>query len=125
VSQSPTVSPNEIDAPSPRALNPLRNPAYPQRSHLHERAHWEAVLRQCEERIAQAQSKLSASSDGPDRERLERLHAQMLGARDQVADAVRRLPMETGDLYEEDKERVAQAVAALDRVVERWDGQKG
>jgi hypothetical protein len=48
----------------------------------------------------------------------------MLGARDQVADAARRLPSETGDLYEEDKHRLEQAVAALDRVLREWDAQK-
>ena len=48
----------------------------------------------------------------------------MLGARDQVADAARRLPMETGDLYEEDKHRLEAGVAALDRVFQKWETQK-
>jgi hypothetical protein len=46
---------------------------------------------------------------------------QMQGARDQIADAVRRLPMETDDLYEEDRHRLDEAVAALNRLFERWD----
>jgi hypothetical protein len=45
----------------------------------------------------------------------------MLGACDQVADAVRRLPKETGELYEEDRHRLEEAVAALDRVLARWN----
>jgi len=48
----------------------------------------------------------------------------MLGARDQVFDAARRLPGETGELYEEDKHRLEEAVAALDRVFKLWDLQK-
>jgi hypothetical protein len=111
----------EGDGSTP-AANPLRNPAYPQRVHIHERAKWQGILASCEERIATARQKLDVNS--PDRARFERLHAQMLGARDQVADAARRLPSETGDLYEEDKHRLEQAVAALDRVLREWDAQK-
>jgi len=44
----------------------------------------------------------------------------MLGARDQVAESVRRIPLETGGLYHEDKERFEQALAAFDRVLQRW-----
>ena len=47
----------------------------------------------------------------------------MLGARDQVADAVKRLPLETGHLYEEDRHRAEEAVAALDRLFKTWDTQ--
>ena len=47
----------------------------------------------------------------------------MLGARDQVADAVKRLPRETGDLYDEDHHRLEEAVAALDRLFQQWDSQ--
>jgi hypothetical protein len=88
--------------------------------HIHERAHWQGVLDRCEERIAMARQKL----DGPGTKApaLHRLYAQMLGARDQVADAARRLPGETGDLYEEDRHRLEEAVAALDRVFRQWDG---
>jgi len=50
----------------------------------------------------------------------ERMLHQMQGARDQIADSVRRLPMETYDLYEEDRHRLDEAVAALDRLFERW-----
>jgi hypothetical protein len=45
----------------------------------------------------------------------------MLGGRDQIADAVKRLPMEVGDLYEEDRHRLNEAVAALERLFARWD----
>jgi hypothetical protein len=45
----------------------------------------------------------------------------MLGACDQIAEAGRRLPLETGVLYEEDKERFAEAIQAFDRAWRRWD----
>jgi hypothetical protein len=83
------------------------------------------VLRACEERIAPYHQKVSAlGPNAPDRPRFERLYAQMLGARDQVADAARRLPGEVGDLYEEDKHRLEVAVAALERVIAKWDGPR-
>jgi hypothetical protein len=119
---SQPVSEGESELPvRTQPVSPLKNPAYPQRIHLSERAHWQDVLRSCEAKIAQAEQKLCLVKPGPRRAELERLHAQLLGARDQVADAVRRLPMETGDLYTEDRHRVQEAVAALDRVLSRWE----
>ena len=106
-------------------VNPLKNPAYPQRVHIQERSHWQGVLQQCEERVATARQKLNVlSALAPGREKFERLFAQMLGARDQVADAAQRLPGETGDLYAEDKHRLEEGVAALERVKKQWDEQK-
>lgn len=118
------------DAPTALTTNatvvdPLKNPAYPQRMHIHERAHWQSLLLQCEERVATARQKLNVLSPStPGLEKFERLFAQMLGARDQVADAARRLPGETGDLYSEDKHLLEEAVAALERVKKQWDEQK-
>src|SRR5262245_64610475 len=63
-------------------VSPLKNPSYPQRIHLSERAHWQEVLRSCEAKIAEARAKLDAIKPGPQRAELERFHAQMLGARD-------------------------------------------
>ena len=87
--------------------DPRFNPSYPQRVHLKERPHWESVLRNWTERIAAA-------------ERAGRLDArtvvQLHGARDQIADAVRRLPGEVGGLYEEDKHKLEEAVQALERI---------
>jgi hypothetical protein len=105
-------------------IDPRKNPSYPQRVHIHERAHWQGVLAQCEQRIAGAREKLKVAGNSPNRAAFERLFSQMLGARDQVADAARRMPMETGELYEEDKHRLEQGVAALDRVFEKWEKQK-
>jgi hypothetical protein len=108
----------------PQARDPWKNPSYPQRVHLAERAQWDQVLATCEERIASARRQLSTLGQGANRAPFERLYAQMLGARDQVAEAARRMPLETGGLYEEDRHRLEEAVAALDRVFKRWDEQK-
>lgn len=108
------------EVPTPPS-NPYRNPSYPRRVHIQERAHWQGILKSCEERIATARKTLDGLGHSPQRAALERLHVQMLGARDQVADAARRLPGETGDLYKEDRHRLEEAVAALDRVFKQWD----
>ena len=109
----------------PQPTGPYKNPAYPQRVHIHERAHWQGVLKSCQDRVDAAGQKLKSLGTSPQRVAFERLYAQMLGARDQVASAARRLPGEVGDLYHEDRERLEQAVAALDRVGRAWDSQGG
>ena len=118
---------SEGDSPEthlPEPVSPFKNPSYPQRTHSHERAHWQSVLKTCEDRIAPVLQKLNVlPADSPRRTAFERLCAQMQGARDQVADTARRLPGETGDLYDEDKHRLDEAVAALDRVFKQWDAQ--
>src|SRR5512135_143162 len=125
VSKAQPVSEAEADVPArPQPVDPLKNPSYPQRAHIHERAHWQEILRRCEQRIATARQELNGLGDGPNRAAFERLYAQMLGARDQVADAARRLPAETGDLYVEDRHRLEEAVAAFDRVLLQWELQK-
>lgn len=102
---------------SPRS--PWKSPSYPSRTHVNERAQWRALLELWDGRIAQAQAELGDAVPDSDR---GRLFAQMLGARDQIADAARRLPMEVGDLYEEDHHRLNEAVAALERIFARWNG---
>jgi hypothetical protein len=97
-----------------------KSPTYPQRVHLKERPMWQALLKSWEDRIAAASEQLAGLLRGPERDRYERLYAQMLGARDQLADAVRRLPMEVGALYEEDRLRAEEAVSALERLFARW-----
>ena len=108
--------------PAP-AADPRKNPSYPQRVHLKEKSHWQSVLQTVEGRLAVARQKLNVLGNDPKRPAFERIYAQMLGARDQVADAVKRLPQETGDLYEEDHHSLDNAVAALDRLFQKWDSQ--
>jgi hypothetical protein len=100
-----------------RAADLRLNPSYPQRVHLGERPALEALLRSWDERIIAARAELPTRSD---RAAAERLLVQMDGARDQIADAVRRMPMEVGDLYAEDKHRLDEAVHALERLFDRW-----
>lgn len=106
-----------------RSLDPHKSPSYPNRVHLHERPQLDAQLKSCNERLAQARQELEARMQGPGREAALRLFSQLVGARDQLADAVRRLPMEVGKMYDEDRLRLVDALAAFDRVLDAWNGQ--
>ncbi len=99
------------------------NPSYPLRVHVLERAQLEEALRSCDQRLNLALQKLNVLGNHPEKPRFLRLYHQMQEARDQVAEAVRRLPMEVGGLYHEDHERFQNAMQALERVSARW--QKG
>ena len=123
-SQTGSKAPVSTPAHPSVTPNPLKNPAYPQRIHIGERAHWQGILASCDSRIATAKQTLTDLTNSPSKAALERLYAQMLGARDQVYESARRLPGETGELYEEDKHRLEEAVLALDRVFIRWDAKK-
>ena len=114
------MSSTSIEVVADKKLDPFHNPTYPQRVHILERPQLEQALRSCEERILPVRQKLNALGNHPERPTFERLYHQLLGARDQVAESVRRLPLETGGLYHEDKDRFEQALAAFDRVLKRW-----
>jgi hypothetical protein len=98
--------------------DPWKSPSYPHRIHAGERPRWQAELKKWDDRVLVARRDLERSS--PADPAKQKLFAQMLGARDQIADAVRRLPGEVGDLYEEDHHRLTEAVAALQRLFDRW-----
>jgi hypothetical protein len=104
-----------------RSSDPRFSPTYPQRAHIRERPQWQALLKEWEERIASAGQTLATLPPGPDRFARERLYFQMLGARDQISESVRRLPMEVGSMYEDDRIRLEEAVAALERLFRRWE----
>ncbi len=114
-------TPTRRPLPDPPALSPYQSPTYPPRTHWHERADLEKTLRSCTERILMAEKSLSDLGINPRRAGIERIYHQLLGARDQVAEAVRRLPLETGSLYEEDKERFEEGVQAFERAWRRWE----
>jgi hypothetical protein len=121
-----TATPGELEikvqsAESAIALNPYRNPSYPERDHFAEREQLAAVLRSCEERLGAALRKLEATEHDARRAELALIFHQMQGARDQIAEAVRRIPLEAGGLYREDKERFGQGVAAFERTWKRWE----
>ena len=101
--------------------DPRFNPSYPARVHSAERPKWNALLAEWKGKVAAATARMSVLGNHPKRSDFELVSSQMQGALDQVADAIRRLPGETGGLYEEDKRRVDQAVAALGRLLQKWD----
>ncbi len=109
-----------IDPPQPKPVDFRKSPTYPQRVHIQERGHWKGVLQHWEERIAGARKELTTMQAGPKQAYFERKYAQMLGARDQIAAAAARLPMEVGDLYEEDRHLLENGVAALERLFREW-----
>jgi hypothetical protein len=123
---SPSLNSQESTEPSPpaRTSAPWKNPSYPARTHWDERAALEQKLQLWDQKIGAAAQKLAVLGNAASRASHERIYHQMLGARDQLAEAVRRLPRETGALYHEDKERLAAAEAALQRLVQRWDALK-
>ena len=96
---------------TPLRSDPFKNPSYPQRVHIGERAHWLSVLADWDARIVEAEER---GGTGPDS---ARRFGQIAGARDQIANAVSRLPMEVGELYDEDKHRLEEGVAALERLL--------
>ena len=104
-----------------KAIEPYRNPSYPQRDHFSERSDLEEALRTSEERVDFTRRALESGGDLAGNAAVVRLYHQLLGVRDQIAECARRMPLETGELYQEDKERFAQAIAALERVWQRWE----
>jgi hypothetical protein len=101
--------------------NPYRNPSYPPRTHVLDRGTLLASLAAIDDRVASFRKVLDARPAGPGRAELERLYHQTLGARDQVADAVRRLPQEAGSLYGEDRHLYEIALKAFERLSEQWN----
>lgn len=91
--------------------NPLKSPSYPQRVHIGEKAHWQSILAHWDMKISLVQKRGIPGADAA------RTFGQMAGARDQIAEAVKRLPMEVGEMYEEDKHRLEEGVAALERLM--------
>ncbi len=106
-----------------KALPPeqQKSPSYPQRVHTKERGPLNELLRGWEKKIAQAKQKFDLlPKDHPERTQYERTYGQMLGARDQIAYAIQRMPVEVGDLYEEDKHRLDEAIRVLERLFKKW-----
>ncbi|MGO9917854.1 MAG: hypothetical protein ACLQIB_24560 [Isosphaeraceae bacterium] len=114
-----------VSSDGPRGADLFHNPSYPARTHFQERQELEESLRVAEERVSAAGQKLTAVADHPEQAALVRLYHQMMGARDQIADCVRRIPLEAAGLYEEDKERYVQADAALERTWRKWQAAGG
>ena len=108
-------------AESSSASEPYRNPSYPERDHFSERSRLDEALRTSETRIDAARRKLESGGVSAGDAQAVRYYHQLLGVRDQIAECCRRIPLEAGELYDEDKERFEHAIAALERVWERWE----
>jgi hypothetical protein len=104
-----------------RPVDPRFNPSYPQRTHTAERPQWNALLAEWKGKVTAATARMSVLGNHPKRADFDRVYSQMQGALDQISDSIRRLPGEVGELYEEDKHKVDQAVAALGRLLKKWD----
>ena len=127
-SSSSALSPQESEETAQSAhpqANPAKSPTYPQRTHFSERQELLAKLTAWDEKIAAMGKKIATLGTHPNRGTYERLYHQMQGARDQMEECVRRMPLETGILYDEDRERLTNAEAALARTFQRWDGAGG
>ena len=120
-----TVETAPHSAPGTSTADRYHNPTYPQRVHLLERGQLEEALRSCDQRLNSAQQKLNVLANHAEKARFMRLYHQMQGARDQVAEAVRRLPLEVGGLYHEDHERFQNAMEAIERTWSRWEKAGG
>jgi hypothetical protein len=123
VSATP-VSQEPKNAPADGACTaePFHNPSYPVRTHFQERQKLQATLRDVEDRLSAARKKLDAIANDSQRARSVRLYHQLMGARDQIAECVRRIPLEAAALYVEDQERYHNAVAAFERIWGKWQG---
>ena len=113
---------NDLNITNPPRPDDFRhNPSYPARTHTAEGPQWRALLDDYRAKVAEATSKLAVVGNHPKRADFEYVAAQMQGGLDQIADGVRRLPTEVGAMYDEDKHKVDQAVAALGRLLKRWE----
>jgi hypothetical protein len=104
-----------------RAADPYHNPSYPKRTHFNEAAELHDAVRRCDERLESVYQTLFTLADGARKPDVVRLYHQLQGARDQIAETARRMPLEAGELYREDKERFDQATAAFERMWGRWE----
>jgi hypothetical protein len=112
-----------VTATDQASRDPRLSPTYPHRVHLKERPALQEKLRLWDAKVAAAATELASLGEGPGSAERRKLYFQMLGARDQISEAVRRLPMEVGHMYEDDKLRLEEAEAALERLFKEW--QKG
>lgn len=124
MSSSSSILQSESNTSAPASPNPFKNPSYPPRVHFGDKARLEERLNACEQHIATFRAKLTTLGDHPSRPAHERLFHQLLGTRDQIAECALRMPRETGALYDEDRERLVAAEAALVRILKQWDTLK-
>jgi hypothetical protein len=119
-SSSLKVEPASIPASVVHSYDAYHNPSYPQRVHFADCARLDEALRSCDERLSSAFQKLNVLANHAQKDVFVRLFHQLQGARDQVAEAARRMPLEVGGLYQDDDERFKQAMDAIERISREW-----
>lgn len=112
---------NDLETMWSWPARPFKNPSYPDRVHFPERPGLEARLKACDDKVAAAAKKLALLTNHPKRAEYERIYHQMQGARDQLAQAVYRMPRESGELYRDDRERLVIAEQAFTWLADRWE----
>ncbi|MDG3003702.1 hypothetical protein [Paludisphaera mucosa] len=120
MSSSPAVPSASRDGAAPPAGR-FNNPSYPARTHFGERPALEARLKSCDDRLGAVRRKLALLTNHSRRPEYEKLVIQMQGARDQLAEAVYRIPREAAGLYHEDRERLEVAERSFAWLLRRWE----
>lgn len=93
-----------------------KSPTYPKRTHTTEGPQWQEVLTGWDTKIEALIKAVPAGKTLGELGEKGRVLAQMVGSRDQIRDAAKRLPREVTHMYHEDHERLDFAVAALERL---------
>ena len=97
-----------------------RNPTYPKRNHTTEGPKWLALLAEWDTKIEALLKTVPAGTSLGQLGEKGRVLAQMVGSRDQIRDSAKRLPREVTHMYHEDLERLEHAVAALERLFQKY-----
>lgn len=109
--------------PAPASGSPApaipKNPTYPKRNHTTEGPKWMGILAEWDNKIAALLEKVPAGKSLGELGEKGKVLSQMVGARDQIRDAAKRLPRQVTHMYHEDHERLEQAVHALERMAEK------
>ena len=101
------------------ALASPKNPTYPKRTHTTEGPKWLGILAEWDEKIEALLKKVPAGKSLGELGEKGKVLSQMVGARDQIRDAAKRLPRQVTHMYHEDHERLEHAVQALGRLVQK------
>lgn len=97
-----------------------KSPTYPKRNHTTEGPKWLELLAGWDAKIEELLKQVPAGSNLGELGEKGRILAQMIGSRDQIRDAAKRLPQQVTHMYHEDLERLEFAVAALNRLFVKY-----
>lgn len=97
-----------------------KSPTYPKRNHTTEGPKWLEILSTWDAKIEALLKQIPAGTSLGEMGEKGRVLSQMVGARDQIRDAAKRLPQQVTHMYHEDHERLEFAVAALERLFPKY-----